>query len=276
MATGEERSAIELIAPIEASRLLDANNHNRNLQQSLVDNLASRMTGGEWAMNGATIKVAVDGTLLDGQHRLAAVVASGIPLETVVVRGLPMGAQETLDIGRGRRLADVLAIEGHDDAHALAAAINVLHRYRTGQRLDGARNAAPSAQQALTLIDEAPELREGVRVARRVTKQIRGPLGVFAGLHAVFRAIDSEANDKFFAQLETGLELEKGDPVWHLREHVLRIRRDRHYAQTPYYVAALTIKAFNYRRAGRRIDLLSFKATERFPEAGGSSRPDRG
>jgi hypothetical protein len=256
---------VETITPQEAERLLEANEHNRNLRQAWVDSLAGMMSRGEWTLNGETIKLAEDGTLLDGQHRLAAVVAANVTLETVVVRGLPMAAQDTVDIGRGRRLADVLAIEGFVDAHALAAAVNFLHRYRTQRRLDTSRSTAPTPQQALALIEATPDLPESVRVARRVAKEIGGPLGIFAGLHSVFRDVDRTATDEFFESLETGLQLKRGDPVWHLRRHILRPRRDRHYAQTPYYMAALVVKAFNYRRAGRTVELLAFKSKERFP-----------
>jgi hypothetical protein len=256
---------IETITPEQAGRLLESNQHNRSLRQAWVDSLAAMMTRGEWVLDGATIKISEDGTLLDGQHRLAAIVASGVSLDMVVVRGLSIGAQDTVDVGRGRRLADVLAIEGHTDAHALGAAISFLHRYRTGQRMDTSRATAPTPQQALALIEETPELRESVRVARRLTKEIGGPIGVFAGLHHVFGKVDQGAADDFFAHLTSGLDLQRGDPVWHLRRHILRPRSDRTYAHTSYYVAGITIKAFNYRRAGRTIELLLFKSTEQFP-----------
>lgn len=257
--------SVETITPEQAGRLLESNRHNRNLRRAWVDSLAAMMSRGEWVFDGSTLKIAEDGTLLDGQHRLAAIVASGVSLEMVVVRGLSIEAQDTVDVGRGRRLADVLAIEGHTDAHALGAAISFLHRYRTGQRMDMSRATAPTPQQALALIEELPELRESVRVARRVTKEIRGPIGVFAGLHYIFSEVDQPATDDFYDRLATGWELKKGDPVWHLRRHILRPRSDRTYTHTAYYVAGITIKAFNYRRAGRTIELLQFKATEQFP-----------
>lgn len=270
-----QQPAVETITPEMAEHLLTANRHNRNLRKAWVEKLAGMMSRGEWLLTGESVKLSEDGTLLDGQHRLAAAVAAGVAFETVVVRGLPIEAQDTVDVGRGRRLADVLAIEGHTDANALAAAINFLHRYRARndeasprQRLDNWRGAAPTPQQALALIDEVPELRESVRLARRLTKEIGGPVGVFAGLHTVFQKVDPIATGQFFERLEDGVQLERGDPVWHLRRHILRPRRDRHYAHTPYYVAAITIKAFNYRRAGREIDLLSFRANETFPTVG--------
>ncbi|MCW3018705.1 MAG: hypothetical protein JWN10_1013 [Solirubrobacterales bacterium] len=260
-----QQPLIERITPAKARKILRSNGHNRNLRRARVESFAEALSRGEWVLNGETIKIAEDGTLLDGQHRLEAVIAAGVSMRTVVVRALPVEAQDTVDTGRKRRLADLLTIEGHSDAHGLAATINMLHRYRAGQRLDPSRSGAPTPQQALALVEEVPGLRDSVRAARKLTNEIGGPLGIFGALHSVFRGIDPRATDEFFARLEDGLELTKGDPVWHLRRSILHTRRDRHYAQTPYYMAAVIIKAFNYRRAGRTIDLLSFRSSEPFP-----------
>jgi hypothetical protein len=90
-------------------------------------------------------------------------------------------------------------------------------------------------------------------------------LGVFAALHCLFVEVDPEPAEAFFVGLENGADLSKADPLLHLRNQISRPRRDRMYSQSPHHVAALTIKAFNLRRADRSIDLLSFKKTESFP-----------
>lgn len=224
------------------------------------------MERGEWELNGETIKVAEDGTLIDGQHRLQAVVESGVSIETVIVWDLPLAAQDTIDTGRRRRLADVLAIEGHPDPTALAAALNVLHRIRTKQRLGGSRAGAPSPQQALLLLKRVPTLPDSVCIARSVIKEVGGPIGVFAALHCEFRTIDARAADDFFEQLEVGAKLEVTDSVWHLRRRMIRASLERTYTPPSAQVAALTIKAFNFYRKGHPIEGLVFRAKDHFPE----------
>jgi hypothetical protein len=256
---------VEHVTPELAGVLLSANVHNRNLRTSRVAQLAEAMRRGEWELNGETIKVAEDGTLLDGQHRLQAVVESGVGIETLVMRGLPMLAQDTVDTGRRRRLADILKIEGYSDSHALAAGVNILHRLRTGSRIDYSHAGAPTPRQALELIRAEPQIIESVRAARRVTKQVGGPIGVFSALHCVFFEIDPEPTEEFFARLDDGAELKPGDPALHLRNQLARPRRDRSYSQSPNNIAALTVKAFNLRRKNRSIDLLTFRTGEKFP-----------
>lgn len=257
--------SIERISPDDAKRLLEGNHHNRNLRMPRVAQLAGAIARGEWELNGETIKVAYDGSLIDGQHRLQAIIEADTGIQTVVVRGLPAEAQDTVDTGRRRRLADVLAIEGYADAFAVAAAVNVLHRYRSGFRIDYSHSNAPSTQQALDLIAETPEIEDSVKVARRVTKRIGGPIGVFAALHCEFLDVDVDTTERFFDGLAVGANLGKRDPVLQLRDQIMRSRKDPSYMQSPYHVAGLTIKAFNLKRGGRRVDVLSFKSTEQFP-----------
>jgi hypothetical protein len=261
-----QSATVERISPRKARLLLTQNGRNRNLRMARVRELSGAMKRGEWELNGETIKIAEGGMLLDGQHRLEAVLHSGVTIESVVVRGLPIVTQDTIDTGRRRRLSDVLTLEGYPDAIALAAALNVLHRYRNDQRIDYSRSTAPTAQQALALLAANEGLIESVRVARSVTGAIGGPIGVFAALHYEFGKIDRAATDEFFSRLQDGANLSRSDPALHLRNYVIRPRRDRTFAHHPFHVAALLIKAFNLRRAGCGIAVLSFNLAEGFPE----------
>jgi hypothetical protein len=274
-AKARPKVALERITPGIAAEMLARNSHNRNLRLARVSQLAQAMLRGEWQLNGQTLKVARDEALLDGQHRLQAVVESGVTIETLVVRGLPPEIQDTVDTGRKRRLADILRIEGYSDSHALAAAVNILHRYRNGLRIDYSQAGAPTAKQALALIEAEPGIEESVRSARRVTKQIGGPIGVFAALHCVFFQLDPEPTREFYDQLGEGADLKKGDPVLHLRNQLIRPRKDRGYAQSPATIAGLTIKAFNVRRAGRRVTLLTFRKNEKLPAVDAPARKSR-
>jgi hypothetical protein len=257
--------ATEVITPPMAKEILAANTHNRPLRPGRVTQLASAIKRGEWKLNGETLKLAVDGTLIDGQHRLSAVLEAEAPIETLVMRDLPIEAQDTVDTGRKRRLADILKIEGYADSHALAAGINMLHRLRSGLRIDYSQSGAPSAPQAIELIHREPEIVRSVTVARTVAKQVPGPIGVFIALHCVFFKVDPEPTEEFYQRLKDGAELQRGDPLLHLRNQLMRPRKDRGYAQAPATVMGMTIKAFNLRRAGRQVEKLTFRKNEQLP-----------
>ncbi len=257
--------ALERITPEDAGVLLAANDHNRNIRPPRVTQLANAIRRGEWEVNGQTLKVAANGTLIDGQHRLHAVMESGIPIETLVMRDLPPEVQDTVDTGRKRRLADILKIEGYRDTHALAAAVNILYRYRSGLRIDYSQAGAPSPPQAMELIAKEPQIVDSVKMARVLAKHLHGPIGVFSAMHCVFVQVDPEPAEEFFEKLKLGEELAKGDPVLHLRGQLNRPQKDRGYTQSPATVTGLICKAFNLRREGRRVNLLTFRKNEKIP-----------
>ena len=79
---------IEDITPEKAVEYLDNNFKHREIKQTRVDKYVASMTEGNWKFNGKVITFNKDGVLLNGQHRLTAVVQSGVPLRTLVVRGI--------------------------------------------------------------------------------------------------------------------------------------------------------------------------------------------
>lgn len=79
---------VEIITPAEAQAYLDNNAKHRPIKEKKVAEYMAEMQNGQWRLNGKTICFDTTGRLLNGQHRLSAVVRSGVPLTTVVVRGL--------------------------------------------------------------------------------------------------------------------------------------------------------------------------------------------
>jgi hypothetical protein len=104
---------IETITPDMAAEILENhNNHNRPLNRERVRLYTRELQEGRWKQTHQGIALAEDGTLLDGQHRLAAIRESGIPVAMPVGYGLDADAQRTMDQGRGRTLGDTLTAEG--------------------------------------------------------------------------------------------------------------------------------------------------------------------
>ena len=79
---------VEVITPAEAQSYLKNNAKHRPIKEKKVAEYMAEMSEGHWKLNGKTICFDTTGRLLNGQHRLSAVVRSGVALTTVVVRGL--------------------------------------------------------------------------------------------------------------------------------------------------------------------------------------------
>jgi hypothetical protein len=89
--------AIESIGPERAEAYLARNRGNRNIVQSHVAALARDIANGHWMFNAQPICFSRSGRLLNGQHRLSAVLEAGLPIEVMVMHGLPEEAFQTYD-----------------------------------------------------------------------------------------------------------------------------------------------------------------------------------
>ncbi len=99
-------SKIEKLTPEIAMEILDNHNpKNRSVSENTVQSYATDMRNGKWQMTHQGLAFDVNGNLLDGQHRLWAIVFAGVPVEMMVTRNLPVETKQgfTMDaIDRNR------------------------------------------------------------------------------------------------------------------------------------------------------------------------------
>jgi len=103
-----------LIGPIMAKDLLVGNTGNRKVRDQHVKNLARAISLGRWVKNPSPIVKTESGKLLDGQHRLHAVLMSGEPIRSAIVTVPDHAAEEifqVLDQGTPRNVADALRVD---------------------------------------------------------------------------------------------------------------------------------------------------------------------
>lgn len=96
------------ITPDVAAAMLERNMEtNRSVRTTYVHQLAHEMEQGRFVSgNGQTIVVTKDGVLIDGQHRLHAIVESGRTYEFPVATVDSANAFKTIDVGTPRRISD--------------------------------------------------------------------------------------------------------------------------------------------------------------------------
>ena len=79
----------ELITPIIANRFLATNTNNRNISRKTVEAYAQDLLAGNWDESvGSAISIDENGILRDGQHRLTAIVETGVSVWMWVCRGV--------------------------------------------------------------------------------------------------------------------------------------------------------------------------------------------
>lgn len=253
-------SRVETITPALAAKILLKNQVNRPIRIDKVAQMARDLSGGRWQLTGDQIVLDADGNLIQGQHRLSAVVKSGVPMTTYVVRGIRREAMLAMDIGTARTAGDQFAVKGYPQAQRVAAAAAIVWRGRRG--LLRSNNARPSLAELMALVEEHPSIVDSVRLCKG-TEHVIGT-GIMAGLHFLFAEKDRVMADWFVRRLELGDDLPEGSPVLALRNRLLLKDRMPVARQL-----ALVIKAWNLHLKGKHVKRLTWNeqgTEEPFPE----------
>ena len=98
---------VQLITPEMAKVYLEKNTDNRNKRGWWVSGLANMIKRGEWIPTHQGVAFSKSGKLIDGQHRLEAIVEANIPVQMLVTTGVSDDAYKVLDNGIKRTMADL-------------------------------------------------------------------------------------------------------------------------------------------------------------------------
>lgn len=111
------------ITPEIAKKTLEQNTRNRTVRRMTVAAYAEAMRSGLWKENGEPIIIGKNNIVLDGQHRLLAIIESGMTLKMVVVFDVEDSTRDTIDTGIRRTPGDALSIEGIQNGNRVSACI---------------------------------------------------------------------------------------------------------------------------------------------------------
>lgn len=245
------RASVKTISPTLAKRWLRKNTKNRRIKQGNVERIADDILNDRWHENGQSIVFDVDGTIVDGQHRLLAIVLADRPVRAVVVTGVLADAMPTIDCGVARSFADVCSINGEKSAHLLAATAKHAWRYERGKVFTSIK---PSNTDLELFLEARPRLRASATVGIACRKV--GQTSVLAFCHYVFSQADPAKAEVFFAGLESGANLGPRSPILHLRNRFLELKRDKNKRLNPPAQIYLTFRAWVAFRDGRQMQKL--------------------
>lgn len=150
-----------IFTPEKAMATLKAMGPNRNPAANVVASYARAMLEGRWEVNPLlALRFDAQGRLLDGQHRMLAVIEAGIPVEFHV----DITDSTTLDLMhecRTRSLAHRVAISGacntgHAGLYASLGAV-LYDRMRGGVRVSATRETLGSTKRSLAEIQRGYE-----------------------------------------------------------------------------------------------------------------------
>lgn len=102
-----------LVTPTMAAEWLTKNAANRNVQRVHVTRIASDIRHDKFQLTHQGVAFDLNGVLVDGQHRLHAILEANKAVKLLVFFDLPIEVREVVDFGKARSAADVLRIAHH-------------------------------------------------------------------------------------------------------------------------------------------------------------------
>jgi hypothetical protein len=260
------KTEVRRITPEDAGKMLAKNSNNRKLDPRIVDMIAGDIEAGRWQMNGDTIKLNGD-RLLDGQHRLHAIIKANKPVETLVVSGLDSSSFATIDTNRKKRsTSQVLDMAGEEYTSVLAAAIRIYHDVNHNPSKWKRSSDLLSQQYFVDFLEQHPDIRHSVQYISGMRHLVKlCGAAIPAGMHYLFTLADPERADEFMNDLNNGIALSPGDPVHVLRQRLIDNKGSRTKTERT-VIMAYFIKAWNYRCQGREVARLLWRPeVEDFP-----------
>ena len=228
------------ILPPEAESILSRMTGNRTRRRRHVETLAADMREGRWVDTHEPIAMSVDGNLIDGQHRLAAVVLSGVGQwfwvavydthQTAI--GLP------IDCGARRSTSDLLGLSPR-----VARIANAIYRYG----ITGSTSARPD--QVDQIVQQSRAAIDLSIVVSPQNKRIKGSAAARAAIASnVIRFPDHQT-----AITEEYARWNNADPLTWNSVVILNKQIDTARSMRPEELFLRTAKAFDPRQKDKPI-----------------------
>lgn len=253
------------MTPEKAKELLDINVRNRSINQRLVNRIAGDISRGKWQVNGETIKVSSTNKLLDGQHRLSAIIKSGMPCHLWMVDGLDDNCHATIDSGLPRGAHHTLQIENIRNANLLASAIALIKKIENREITTSKR---PSNVAILDNYNKDPDGFNGA--TRFITGRLwlRKYVGgsVACACYYIASKISKDQANEFFDKLASGAGLDEGSPILTCRNFMIKQRESRGIAeagrQLKFQTYQVIAKCWNAYREGSKLSKIILRSND--------------
>jgi len=248
----------ELVTPELAESYMKMNTFNRPLNVRRIAAIVNAMDRGEWVDNGDAIRFSKTGALLDGQHRLAAIIKTGVAQNYVVISDLDDDVFTTIDTGKPRNTSDVFAISGIRN-YTTAAAITraFLSWQKMGNPFDMPPERRPSNDEVLTAYQNDARFEKATSFIvghKWLRNYMSASICGFVYLSALHADEESEMTS-FLTEMNEPSPTPKSNVPRLLREKLIENRASvrRLNAET---VLALVIRSYKSYREGKTLKLL--------------------
>jgi hypothetical protein len=270
------RTKVETVTPKMARKWLEASEgfQQRGMRERLVAKLTHAIESDQWQITHQGIAIAEGGIVLDGQHRLTAIVRADMPVQMMVTRDADPAMFGVIDTGTARTPADSLRIAGYKNTNVLAAVVRALIVY---EQVAGTQASNwKDHDRAVTTGDllswlEVPEQHDAAQQAIVDANRAAGSIarhGATSPLATALLYVMTQPTDitptirsEFYQRLADGVLLGPRSPILSLRRWLIG---DSGYILVPssqrrILTIANTIKAMNDYALGNERALTVFR-----------------
>lgn len=213
------KTALEVVTPEMAREYLTHNTGNRPLRQTWINGLVGMIQRGQWAETHQGIAFAKSGRLLDGQHRLHAIMAAGRSVRLLVTRELDEDVFVHIDGGRTRSLQDRLKLIGDSEpANTYAVAITRAYLWLAGDKSRVVGATVDTLENTFLRFSDEVSYVAHLFSRRKVVKITVAPVGAAV---MIYMRHDKERGTDFCDSLVRGADLPSGSPILALREGLM-------------------------------------------------------
>lgn len=199
----------------------------RRSQRKLTAGRKTKLSGAlerdEWEETHQGAAFDTHGRCVDGRGRFTAIAETGVAVQMLVTRDLPVRSTKVIDTGKSRGNGDLAFLLGLSSGDLAAATLRALFLWDNVQEQERwLRHPQLSPEQMETTYKDHPTLPDSIRAGGRLrSKSKLLPTAATTGYHLITLANpESPAELKeFFDRLESGRGyLDGNDPTWLLRE----------------------------------------------------------
>ena len=240
------------ITPDMAKKILaHRNKNNRPLRYTHLEKLSNAIEKDEWKVTHQCIAFDKDGNLIDGQHRLAAVLQTRKTVKMTVATNMDASIFDVVDTGTKRSTGDALDILGSEHGRVVSGALKVYICYQNypDKTWSGAAIQQPSTSDITTIYkdrkDEIEALLSVIKKKHKNFKCFSQSLGLVFSLLLLDAGWSDMQIWEFWDCVTLGANLPPDSVVLSFRNQLSDPHfRKRHYGTQRYMLNAF-IKCFN-------------------------------
>ncbi|MGW8361857.1 hypothetical protein ACWGK1_14950 [Streptomyces wedmorensis] len=254
-------SGVYVVTPQIAASWLQFNRpENRRISQRAVAGLAASMLAGEYLLTHQPIAFDAHGRLIDGQHRLSAVIQSDATVQMWVIVGADPDTFGVVDTGLARRPTQFLRVKHSANIHGALGMIRFAEACRSNDGLvPPAFQFAMDVKPCLDMLAEWPEVQDYAQASDRIFRACRlAPAPLLAVLAQAARASHPEKLGTFVERLKDGAELPSTSPILALRRRGMEHRSNMRSFKDRVALYGVTVKAWNAHAQNNGISCLKF------------------